>query len=148
MFASDDLTFGVDGAPPLLDLGSPGIDALAAALERLVAASDAVTHAVTGHDHDGLVAANERADGLLAEVGRLTAALTPDDQALLPRTAVPGLCRRLGIAARRNAVLIESAWAVDAALMRLLLGAGRNGSENAVAGYGTSSGPAYLDRQA
>jgi hypothetical protein len=45
-------------------------------------------------------------------------------------------------------LLIEQAWAVDAALMRLLLGLGKVGSDGSVGGYSSNPGPSYVDRQA
>jgi len=147
MFESSD--FGASGASGLgLDFGSPQISSLEAALIRLAGASDGVTEAVTHHDRGALEAANERADVLMAEIGQLATALSPPERALLPQTGVPALCERLAAGARRNALLIENAWAVDAALMRLLLGLGKAGSDRNVGGYGSDPGPAYLDRQA
>jgi hypothetical protein len=66
----------------------------------------------------------------------------------LPAYGIPALCERLAAGARRNAYLIEQAWAVDAALMRLLLGLGKVGSDGTIGRYAASSGPTYVDRQA
>jgi hypothetical protein len=67
---------------------------------------------------------------------------------MLGEFGVPGLCARLADGARRNAYLIEQAWAVDAALMRLLLGLGRVGADGTVGGYSVPPGPTYVDRGA
>ena len=128
--------------------GSAELNALAIALSRLVAASDGVADAVTRHDRVALVASNEKADGLVNEISGLASALSPEDRAMLAEVGVPVLCRRLAVGARRNAYLIERAWATDAALMRLLLGLGRAGPDGAVGGYAVAPGPTCVDRGA
>jgi hypothetical protein len=122
--------------------------ALAGALSALADATDAVALAVRRHDHSALVEANLRADALLAAVGRTMAAVGPDDKHSLEAAGVGPLIERLGASGRRNAYLIERAWAIDAAMLRLLAGLGRQGVEGTAAGYGAPAGPAYLDRQA
>jgi hypothetical protein len=129
-------------------LGSPDLNALAVALGKLLETSDGVAEAVTRHDRAALLEYNERADALLADVRRLTAALSDSDRALLPEMGVPALCRRLGAGSRRNALLIEQAWATDAALMRLLLGLGRVGPNGVPDAYSSGPAPTYVDRQA
>jgi hypothetical protein len=128
--------------------GAPGPAALRAALGGLVAASDRVSDAVRRHDRLALEAANAEADALVIEVGRLAAALTPEDRQFLGELGIPAACERLAAGSRRNAVLIEQAWAVDAALMRLMLGAGRAGADGSTPGYGSTPGPTWLDREA
>jgi hypothetical protein len=91
---------------------------------------------------------NEQAEPLVDEVNRLTATLTEEDRAVLGETGVTALCERLAAGMRRNARLIEHAWAVDAALMRLLLGLGRVGADGAVGSYSANPGPTYVDRGA
>jgi hypothetical protein len=130
------------------DFGSPELTALTTTLTQLAEISDDVTDAVQRHDRPSLEQANERAEGLVSEVNRLAAALTQEDRALVGGTAIAGLCQRLAVAARRNAYLIEQAWAVDAALMRLLVGVGTVGAEGTVSGYGSQPGPTYVDREA
>jgi hypothetical protein len=131
-----------------VDFGSPELTALTTTLTQLAEISDDVTNAVQRHDRPSLEQANERAEGLVSEVNRLAAALTQEDRALVGGTAIAGLCQRLAVAARRNAYLIEQAWAVDAALMRLLVGVGTAGAEGTVSGYGSQPGPTYVDREA
>ncbi len=144
MFASGDLEFADSAA----SFGSPELAALTDALIALVAESDGVAEAVARHDREAIATCNERAEGLVERVNRLTAGLTSDDKALLGDVGVPALCQRLAACARRNAYLIEQAWAVDAALMRLLLGAGRVDPDGVGGGYSTPSGPTYVDRGA
>jgi len=127
---------------------SPRLVALASALSRLQAASDGVTEALTHHDRAALEASNELAGAIVAEIGDIAGSLTDDDRADLPDTSIPALRERLGVTARRNAVLIEQAWAVDAALMRLILGGGKTSPDAAGAGYASAPGPAYVDRGA
>ena len=128
--------------------GSTELSALTLALGRLVEASDGVADAVAHHDRLSLVRYNEQAEALVDEVSGLAASLTPEDRALLSEAGVPSLCDPLGAAARRNAYLIERAWALDAALMRLLLGIGRVGADGTVGGYSANPGPTYVDRGA
>ena len=128
--------------------GSPELSALTLALSRLAAASDGVADAVTRHDRLALVSCTEESDTLVEEVGRLNAVLSDEERAMLPRVGVPELCSRLAAGARRNAYLIEQAWATDAALMRLLLGLGRVGADGNLSGYSANPGPTYVDRGA
>ncbi len=127
---------------------SPRVAAFAAALSALIAATDAVAEAVRGHDHQALLAANARAEAALAEVGRRAPSVGADDRIELEWAGVPALCESLRSATRRNAHLIEHAWAVDAALIRLVAGLGRSTSEGGVGQYGNAPAPAYVDRQA
>ena len=132
----------------MVGLESPELSALKAALGKLVETSDGVAEAVTRHDRVALVEYNERADALVDDVNRLSAALSDSDRVLLPDLGVPALCERLAAGARRNAYLIEQAWAVDAALMRLLMGLGRVGPDGTPGGYSSGPAPTYVDRQA
>jgi hypothetical protein len=140
--------FAGNAADHRADYGSTELSALTTALGRLVVASDGVADAVTRHDRLGLIKCNEQAESLVDEVNRLTSALDPHDKALFGEVGVTTLCERLAKGARRNAYLIEQAWAVDAALMRLLLGIGRVGADGKVGGYAAAPGPTYVDRQA
>jgi hypothetical protein len=148
MFAPGDIEVAGSPASFRASFASPQLTALTSALTRLVAASDGVADAVTRHDRISLSRCNEEADALVDEVNRLTAALTAQDRELLADVGVTALCERLAVGARRNAYLIEQAWAVDAALMRLLLGLGRVGADGTVGGYAANPGPTYVDRQA
>jgi len=132
-------------------------DDLLAALRELVELTDRMTHAVEGHDLAGLTAATEAAGAMSGRVGELDAALTPAERATLDTTTVAALSGRLRIGARRNAYLIEHAWAFDAALLRLLMrlgmgepAAGPSGASPAFAGYATvpAGTAAYFDRHA
>jgi hypothetical protein len=148
MLAPGDVEVAGHAADFRASFASPELSQLAAALTRLVASSDGVADAVTRHDRIALSRCNEEADALVDEVNRLTAVLTAEDRQLLGEVGVTDLCERLAAGARRNAYLIEQAWAVDAALMRLLLGLGKVGPDGTVGGYATNPGPSYVDRQA
>jgi hypothetical protein len=148
MFAPGDVEFAGNAVSFRASFASPELSELAAALARLVAASDGVTDAITRHDRVALGRCNEQADALVDEVKRLAAALTDQDRELLDEVGVTSLCDLLAAGARRNAYLIEQAWAVDAALMRLLLGLGKVGPDGPVGGYSANPGPTYVDRQA
>jgi hypothetical protein len=127
----------------------PRLVALASALARLLAASDGVAEALTRHDRVALEKSNELSTQLLAQVGNLAGDLTDDERAWMPESPIPALRERLAVASRRNATLIEQAWAVDAALMRLVLSGGRLGGEQSpVSTYDSTPGPAYVDRGA
>jgi len=148
MLAPGDLEFAGDAVGYRADFASPELYALSAALGRLAAASDGVADAVTRHDRLALTRCNEQAEALVGEVNGIIAALTPEDRAGVGEFGIPALIERLDAGARRNAYLIERAWSVDAALMRLLLGLGKVGADGTVGGYGATPGPAYVDRQA
>jgi hypothetical protein len=148
MFAPGEREFAGNAAAYGASPGSPELYALTSALGRLATAADGATDAVTRHDRLALIRANEVAEALIDEINGLAVSLTPADRAMLGELGVPALCRRLGASARRNAYLIEQAWAVDAALMRLLLGLGRVGSDGTVGGYAAPAGPTCVDRGA
>jgi hypothetical protein len=148
MFAQGDLTPAGIAVEYRADFGTPALSALTAALDRLIAASDAVAEAVRRHDRKALVSSNEQADALVGEVHRLNSALTDEERALLGAVGISALCERLGACGRRNALLIEQAWATDAALMRLILGLGKVGADGSIGGYSSNPGPTYVDRQA
>jgi hypothetical protein len=134
-------------------------------LSTLADAMDELAIAVERHDLAALLAANERAERLIAEVDAAAAALTPADRAVIDPFQLAALRERIAIGARRNAYLIERAWALDAATIRLLAslgrgsdgapvhgavpGAGLPGDATPVHGYGAGPAPAaYVDRQA
>jgi len=148
MYTPGDREFAGNAVAYRVGFGSPELTALAAALTRLVSASDGVADAVTRHDRLALVRSNEQAEALVVEINRLAPTLTDEDRMMLGEFGVPVLCERLAAGARRNAYLIEQAWAVDAALMRLLLGVGKVGADGTVGGYAVPPGPTYLDRGA
>jgi hypothetical protein len=106
-----------------------------ALLEALAAAGEALTHAIVHRDMDGIVAATRDAEVL---VDRLTPR-SPSDRRRTedhepPNPMVVLLGARIGATARTNAVLLERAWATDAALLRLLAQAARGESDGAAAG--------------
>jgi hypothetical protein len=148
MFAPGDREFAGNAVIDRASFGSPELYALTNALNELVGVSDGVADAVGRHDRIALTTCNEQAEALVEQVGRLNSALTDDDRSLLGDVGVPALCDRLAAGARRNAYLIEQAWAVDAALMRMLLGLGKVGSDGSVGGYSSNPGPSYVDREA
>jgi len=148
MLAPGDLEFAGSAVDRRAGFSSPALSALTAALGRLVAMSDGVADAVKRHDRLALDRCNEQAESSIDEVNRLTAGLTEEDRAMLGEAGVTALCERLAAGMRRNAYLIEQAWAVDAALMRLLLGLGKVGADGTVGGYSANPGPAYVDREA
>ena len=127
--------------------------ALAGALEALADASDNLTIAVERHDLPALIAASDRAETLTDRVAGLVAGLDAVDRMDLDGARIAGLRERLAISARRNAYLIERAWALDAATMRLLAGLGQGGADASpdrpMAAYQPASGAAlHLDREA
>jgi len=132
-------------------------------LEALAAAGEALTTAIVAHDLDAIVAATRDAELLMARMAREQAALrrvaagdSPeefDDMCQPPDPAVLLLGARIGATARRNALLLEQAWATDAALLRLLATAARAEMDAARgSGYAQPSPDAqpagWLDRQA
>ena len=104
-------------------------------LEALAAAGEALTYAIVAHDLDAIVAATRDAERLMARMAREQAAVSRvaagespeefDDMRQPPDPAVLLLGARIGATARRNALLLEHAWATDAALLRLLATAAR-----------------------
>jgi hypothetical protein len=144
-FAGGSAGYGTD---PAWVGASPRLVDLAGALDRLVAASDGVAEAVTRHDRAALERSNSAAAEIVEEVNALAADLSDYDRAMFDVAGITALRARLAEGSRRNAYLIEQAWAVDAALMRLLIGGGRVEQEGAPAGYSSAPGPAYVDRGA
>jgi hypothetical protein len=143
-------------------------------LEALAAAGEALTYAIVHHDLDAIVAATRDAELLMARLttrDAVKAAAEADaaeraaageagsraPEAEPPDPAVVLLGARIGATARRNALLLEHAWATDAALLRLLASAARSESETALGGgyarHGANRAPdpapaGWLDRQA
>jgi hypothetical protein len=148
MFAPGDHALAGPAVDYRASFGSIELTALTDALSRLVAASDGMADAVTRHDRVALDSCNQQAEALVEEVGRLRAALSDEDRALLGQVGMRDLYERLDAGARRNAYLIEHAWATDAALMRLLLGLGKVGADGSVGAYSANPGPSYVDREA
>lgn len=115
--------------------GRPSGSDLSETLREVSATLDAVAAAVMAHDRERLDSANERARLLLttlaAQVGELdeTGAPMPADG------RIAGLVRGLRTAVRRNSLLIERAWAMDAATTRLLLSLGRGAADSPGGAY-------------
>lgn len=122
-----------------------------ALLSELLTTSDSLGDAVRLHDHDAILGAVRRADGIMGELDRCTPAVASaraigafedmDAELLALRDA-------LRVAARRNAMLIERAWQLDAATLRLLAGLGRGTTTGPAGAYRDSSAPTYLDTPA
>jgi hypothetical protein len=130
----------------------PGESGETTLLAALADASDALTAAVVRHDHQAIVAATHDAEELVEQLSRLENSPHPDAR---PRPAdVFLLAARIGAAARRNALLLETAWATDAAILRLLATAAKAESERASGDYGATASvdptqpSAWLDRSA
>jgi hypothetical protein len=122
--------------------GEPGEATLLAALADT---SDALTVAIVAHDREAIVAATQDAEAIVAELTRLGGSADP---AARPRRADAGiilLAARIEAAARRNAVLLERAWATDAAILRLLATAVRSEAETASGDYGATGATASPD---
>ncbi|MEI7745032.1 MAG: hypothetical protein WCK58_14945 [Chloroflexota bacterium] len=140
-------------------------------LEALAAAGEALTDAIVHHDLDAIVAATRRAEQLVDRLNagdrsegakrdgaRRRTRTTEDEIEHNPTDpSVMLLGARIGATARRNAMLLEHAWATDAALLRLLAMAARDHSAGApgAATYGLAAAtvsdaePAgWLDRSA
>jgi hypothetical protein len=132
----------------------------AALLEALAGAGEALTCAIVEHDLDSIVAATREAELLMARLTtggavRLAAAADGGGRTFpdAPDPSVLLLGARIGATARRNALLLEHAWATDAALLRLLATAARAGAEAASGtGYAQPTPDAqpagWLDRSA
>jgi hypothetical protein len=152
MLTPGDLEFAGNAVGYDAGFGSPEVSAelaaLVTALSRLISISDGVADAVRRHDRIALDSSNAQADAQIGEVNRLNAVLSAEDRTMMAVAGIPALSERLAAGSRRNAYLIEQAWAVDAALMRLLLGLGKVGADGAVGGYASNPGPTYVDRQA
>src|ERR1035437_3317655 len=111
MFAAGEREFAGYAEGYRASFGSTDLSALTTALGRLAEATDGMADAVTRRDRLALARSNEQAEALVDDVNRLAAALTDEDRALLGPAGIPALCERLSTAARRNAYLIEHAWA-------------------------------------
>jgi hypothetical protein len=105
-------------------------------LEALADAGDALTDALVRRDHDAICAATVLAQDLVGRLSRPGAgtpgAGTPGAPGHDPAALV--LAARIGAAARRNALLLERAWATDAALLRMLVVAARGQADAPLAG--------------
>jgi hypothetical protein len=130
----------------------PGEPGEATLLTALADASDALTAAIVHHDREAIVAATRDAEEIVERLSRLEGSPDPDAR---PRTAdVVLLAARIEAAARRNALLLEAAWATDAAILRLLATTAREESDRASGDYGAtatvdpSQPSGWLDRSA
>jgi hypothetical protein len=124
-------------------------DAIVRSLEDLVSVSDGLAQAVIRRDLAAMEAHVAREDELRLQLAALGGGLSSGELATLPSGRIRALVERMRAAARRNAMLIERAWAVDAATLRLLGGIGRELAGDGVSGYApTPSEAAYVDREA
>jgi hypothetical protein len=122
--------------------GEPGEATLLAALADT---SDSLTAAIVTHDREAILNATLDAEAIVAELTRLEGATDP---AARPRPADAGvvlLAARIEAAARRNALLLERAWATDAAILRLLATAARSEADAASGDYGAAGMTAAPD---
>jgi hypothetical protein len=140
---------------PVKPRTAPAPSPEAVLLEALAAAGEALTYAIVHHDLDAIVGATGDAELLMAKLAEqdkarraaarravaefagVDADVDTDPMADarpepgshperdLPDPAVLLLGARIGATARRNALLLEHAWATDAALLRLLATAAR-----------------------
>jgi len=145
------------GSAPGSNPGAGGIDArdaprvVRALLSELLSTSDQLGDAVRHHDHDAILGAVRRADGIMGELDRCTpavAAARANGAFVDMDPELVTLREALRAAARRNAMLIERAWQLDAATLRLLAGLGRETTPGPAKAYRDSSAPTYLDTPA
>ena len=125
-------------------------------LEALAEAGDALTSALVAHDLDALTAATHAAEALVARLDRGPRRLptappgSGRDAATAGREPRAAIAARIAAVARRNALLLETAWATDAAVLRLLAAAATE--QQAGPAYGApAQGPlaaGWLDRSA
>lgn len=118
---------------------------VASLLEALAEAGDALTDALVAHDLAAITAATRDAEAL---VGRLDRVEAEPAGRHANRRAFADLAARIGASARRNALLLESAWATDAEILRLLATTALAQDD---ASYGPPPGTApagWLDRSA
>lgn len=123
---------------------------VASLLEALAEAGDALTDALVAHDLPGIAGATQVAQSL---VERLDALAADPDAGPGARASTAALTVRIGATARRNALLLEAAWATDAAMLRFLAAAAAEADGPAAYGptgpAGASAQPAgWLDRTA
>jgi hypothetical protein len=117
-------------------------------LEALAEAGDALTSALVAHDLAAITAATHAAEALCEQLD-LTAA--DPDAARPSRDEFAALAERLAATARRNAVLLETAWLTDAAILRLLAAAALEQEDTAGPYQPPAASPApagWLDRSA
>jgi hypothetical protein len=120
-------------------------------LGGLVEATDAITATVTGRDLEGLTAAVGRAEALTNAMSRAQGTL--DDLRGDPRirAAAPeiiALRERIRENGRRNAHLIQRAWELDAAAVRLLVRLVAPDGDPAAIAYASGPTPRLLDTPA
>ena len=116
-------------------------------LEALAEAGDALTSALVAHDFAAIGAATRAAEALVTGLDRIDTDLRAAHR---DRGRYLALVSRISATARRNAVLLESAWATDAAILRLLAAAAREAAAGPSYATPTASAlPAgWLDRTA
>jgi hypothetical protein len=117
-------------------------------LEALAEAGDALTSALVAHDLDAITAATRAAEALCE---RLDATVADPDAPRPSRDEFAAIAERLATTARRNAVLLETAWLTDAAILRLLAAAALEQDDTSGPYQAAAASPApagWLDRSA
>ena len=117
-------------------------------LEALAEAGDALTSALVAHDLDAITAATRAAE-VLCE--RLDATVVDPDAPRPSRDEFAVISERLAATSRRNAILLETAWLTDAAILRLLAAAALEQDDTAGPYQTPAASPApagWLDRSA
>lgn len=131
-----------DSASPKIGPGEPGEATLLAALAET---SDALTVAIVAHDREAIVAATRDAERLVEQLSSLEGSLDPDAHRTQFDADLLLLAARIEATARRNALLLERAWATEAAVLRLLAAAAKAESDAASAGYGAGAAATATD---
>jgi len=132
-------------------LSSDPVAWLRQTLGGLVEATDAITSSITQRDITALGAAVARAEALTDALGRANPVLDEMRGDRRIRAAAPELValrERLRENGRRNAVLIQRAWELDAAAVRLLVRLVSPDAELPAGAYQRAAAPRLLDTPA
>ena len=132
-------------------LSSDPVAWLRQTLGGLVEATDAITSSITARDLAALGTAVSRAETLTEALGRANPTLEEMRGDRRIREAGPelvGLRQRLRENGRRNALLIQRAWELDAAAVRLLVRLVAPDAEQPAAAYQRAAAPRLLDTPA
>ncbi len=115
---------GVPAVPPDSAIAADPVAWLRAVLAGLIEATDAMTATVASRGLAGLASAVERAETITAALGRaapLLGGLREDPRLVAAGPELAALRERVRENGRRNAHLIQRAWELDAAAVRLLV---------------------------
>jgi hypothetical protein len=115
------------------------------ALRALIAVGSAIAEAVERRDLAALERATHEAEGLTASIPAAIAARSAPN-ARPVAAEIASLAEEARSRARRTAMLIEHAWSIDAATLRLLAGIGR--ASGATTGYVAAAPAPHLERRA